>query len=123
MRFLIWDFDGTLGYRVRRWSSALHSVLEEAMPGHGLEKERLSARLRSGSPWHAPQVPHPELSSPDAWWDALSPIFVRAFEGEGIDPSTARRLAVEVRATYVDPRHWQLFDDATPASRELSSRG
>jgi putative hydrolase of the HAD superfamily len=80
VRFLIRDFDGTLGYRVGHWSSALHSVLEEAMPGHSLEKERLSTRLRSGFPWHAPEVPHPELSSPDAWWDALSPIFVRAFE-------------------------------------------
>lgn len=119
MRFLIWDFDGTLGYRVGRWSSAL----EEAMPGHGFEKERLSARLRSGFPWHAPEVPHPELSSPDAWWKALSPVFVRAFEAEGVDPPTARRLAVEVRRAYVDPRHWRLFDDATPALRELSSRG
>jgi putative hydrolase of the HAD superfamily len=123
VRFLIWDFDGTLGYRVGRWSSALHSVLEEAMPGHGFEKERLSARLQSGFPWHAPEISHPELSSPDAWWDALSPVFVRAFEAEGIDTSTARRLAVKVRAAYVDPRLWRLFDDAAPALRELSSRG
>ena len=123
MRFLIWDFDGTLGYRVGRWSSALHSVLDEAMPGHGFEKERLSASLRSGFPWHAPEVPHPELSSPDAWWDALSPVFVRAFEAEGIDAPTARRLAARVRATYLDPRRWRLFDDAAPALRGLSSRG
>ena len=123
MRFLIWDFDGTLGYRVGRWSSALHSVLEEAMPGHDFKEERLSTRLRSGFPWHDPEVPHPELSSPDAWWEALSPVFVRAFEAEGIDPSTARKLAVEVRRAYADPRHWRLFDDAAPALRELSSRG
>jgi hypothetical protein len=43
VRFLISDFDGTLGYRVGRWSSALHSELEEAIPGHGFEKERLTA--------------------------------------------------------------------------------
>jgi putative hydrolase of the HAD superfamily len=48
---------------------------------------------------------------------------VRAFEAEGVDPSTERRLAGEVRRAYVDPRHWRLFDDATPALRELSSRG
>jgi putative hydrolase of the HAD superfamily len=30
---------------------------------------------------------------------------------------------VEVRRAYVDPRHWRLLDDATPALRELSSRG
>ncbi len=55
--------------------------------------------------------------------EGLSPVFVRAFEAEGVDPSTERRLAVEVRRAYLDPRHWRLFDDATPALRELSSRG
>jgi hypothetical protein len=44
---LIWDFDGTLGYRAGRWASALHAVLEEAMPGHDLERELLAARVPS----------------------------------------------------------------------------
>jgi putative hydrolase of the HAD superfamily len=48
---------------------------------------------------------------------------VRAFEAEGTDPSTVRRLPVEVRRAYADLRHWRLFDDAAPALRELSSRG
>ena len=124
MRFLIWDFDGTLGYRVGRWSSALHSVLEEAMPaGHQYAKETLSEHLRRGFPWHSPEVPHPQLSSPDLWWDALLPVFVRAFRTGGIDPTTSRALAGNVREAYVNPRQWRLFDDAVPALQELSSLG
>lgn len=123
MRFLIWDFDGTLGYRVGRWASALHTVLEEAMPGHDFERERLSAQLYRGFPWHTPEIPHPKLSSPDSWWDTLLPVFVRAFEAGGLDPSTSKELAGKVREAYVDPRHWRLFDDAVPTLRELSSRG
>lgn len=123
MRFLVWDFDGTLGYRVGRWSSALHSVLEEAMPGHHYAKETLSEHLRRGFPWHSPEVPHPQLSSPDLWWDALFPVFARAFRAGGIDPKASRALAGKVREAYVDPRQWRLFDDALPALRRLSSLG
>ena len=123
VRFLIWDFDGTLGYRAGRWASTLHAVLEETMPGHDFERELLGARLRRGFPWHTPEVPHPELSPSDSWWGALLPVFAGAFETGGLDPSTSKELAGKVRGAYVDPRHWRLFDDAVPALRDLSSRG
>ena len=123
VRFLIWDFDGTLGYRAGRWSSALQAVLQEARPGQGFDGELLGAHLRRGFPWHTPEAPHPETSSPDAWWNALLPVFVDAFEAGGLDPSTSEELAGRVRNAYVDPRHWRLFDDAVPALRELSSLG
>ena len=88
VRFLVWDFDGTLGYRAGRWSSPLRSVQEKAIPGHGFEVEHLSAQLRRGFSWHAQEIPHPELSSPDSWWIALLPVFIRAFEAGGLDPTT-----------------------------------
>ena len=123
MRFLVWDFDGTLGYRVGRWSSTLHSVLEGATPGHDFDRDALGTQLRTGFPWHTPEVPHPAPSSPDQWWDALLPVLVRAFEAGGIDPATSRTLAGRVREAYLDPRHWRLFDDPVPILRELSSQG
>ena len=123
VRFLIWDFDGTLRYRAGRWSSALQAVLQEARPGQGSNGELLGAHLRTGFPWHTPEAPHPETSSPDARWNALLPVFVKAFEAGGLDPDTSEVLAGKVRDAYVDPRHWRLFDDAVPALRELSSRG
>ena len=120
---LIWDFDGTLGYREGLWSSALLAVLEEEDRDHGFDARRLRAELRTGFPWHTPNVSHEELSSPEQWWEALSPVFVRAFEAGGLDPSTSRTLAGRVREVYADPNHWRLFDDTLPALRLLSSRG
>ena len=73
-----------------------------------------------------PEVPRPALSSPDLWWKALLPVFVWVFEAGGVDPATSRELAGnagKVRAAYVDPRRWRLYDDAVPALRDLSSRG
>lgn len=123
VRFLIWDFDGTLGYRAGHWASALQTVLEEAMPGRDLERERLGTQLRRGFPWHTPEVQRPELSSPDSWWDALLPELVRAFEAGGLAPCTSKKPAGKVREAYVDPRHSRLFDETAPALRELSSHG
>jgi putative hydrolase of the HAD superfamily len=121
VRYLVWVFDGTLWSRVGRWSSALRYVLEEEAPDHFLAGEALGTRLRSGFPRHTPEVPHPALSSPDLWRDGLLPVFVRAFEAGRVDPATLRGLAGGVRAYYVDPRRWRLYDDAVPALRDLSS--
>lgn len=121
--FLIWDFDGTLGYREGPWSSALLAVLEAGGRHPGFDARRLRAELRTGFPWHTPETSHAELSSPELWWEALSPVFVRAFEAGGLDPTTSRTLAGHVREVYADPNHWRLFDDTLPALRLLSSRG
>ena len=121
--YLAWDFDGTLGYREGPWSSALLSVLEEEGRGVGFDANLLRAGLRTGFPWHAPEISHGELSSPEAWWEALSPVFVGAFEAGGLDPATSRTLAARVREAYTDPRRWRLFEDTLPALRHLSSLG
>ena len=121
--FLAWDFDGTLGYREGLWSSALLTVLEEEGRNLDFDAERMRTELRRGFPWHTPEVPHAESTSPDTWWEALSPVFVRAFGAGGLDPTTSRTLAGRVRKAYTDPAYWRLFDDALPALRLLSSRG
>ena len=120
---LIWDFDGTLGYREGPWSSALLTVLESSGAHPGFDARRLHTELRAGFPWHTPNASHENLSSPEQWWEALSPVFVRAFEAGGLDPSTSRTLAGLVREVYADPNHWRLFDDTLPALRLLSARG
>ncbi|MEJ7840863.1 MAG: HAD-IA family hydrolase, partial [Rubrobacter sp.] len=61
--------------------------------------------------------------SPELWWEALSPVFVRAFEAGGLDSVTSRTLAGRVREVYTDPNYWRLFDDTLSALQMLSSRG
>ena len=121
--FLAWDFDGTLGYREGLWSSALLTVLESEGWDRELDEDLLRTGLRTGFPWHSPEIPHPELSSPDLWWESLTPVFVRTFEKAGLDSGRSQTLAHRVREAYTDPRHWRLFDDAIPTLELLSSRG
>ena len=126
VRYLIWDFDGTLVYRIGEWSAwmqALLEVLDRETPGHGVDPELLRPFLRTGFPWHSPEVHHPHLDSADAWWRALEPRFADAFRKVGADDASTRRMARAVRSAYLAPDRWRLYDDALPALEELSLRG
>jgi putative hydrolase of the HAD superfamily len=124
MKYLIWDFDGTLGYRDGvTWSAVLLEVLDRCMPGHAFAAEQIAPYLRSGFPWHAPERPHAHIGDPAEWWSELAPVFARAYMAVGIAPEVARSLACEVRPVYSDPARFRLFDDTLDVLNELSARG
>ena len=123
MKYLVWDFDGTLAYRPGGWAGALLEILGEEMPGREVEQDLLRSSLRAGFPWHAPDTPHPELVVADRWWAGLAPVLVRAFEAAGVDAALARAMAERVRNVYTDPRSWRLYEDTVSALHLLSSLG
>jgi putative hydrolase of the HAD superfamily len=75
---ILWDFDGTLVRMLRMWRYAVLDVLDSAMPDHGYSAEEIGVRLRAGYPWHTPEIPHPELNSPGAWWRHMESVFARS---------------------------------------------
>jgi putative hydrolase of the HAD superfamily len=121
VRLLIWDFDGTLGYRHGGWGTVLIEVLGQNVPEIDVTPEQIRPHLQTGFPWHTPERPHPHLRSPDEWWQALSPVFERAFRAIGLDAEQAHSLARHVPETYAAPLHWRLFDDVLPTLTHLSS--
>jgi putative hydrolase of the HAD superfamily len=126
VRLLIWDFDGTLAHRRGEtgWSTLLAEVLDRDEPGHGRSAETFRPHLREGFPWHQPEVAHPELCTPDAWWGSVRPLLARAYEAAGYVPERAQELAVAAHALYIDPNvGWTLFDDTLPALERLSQAG
>ena len=98
-------------------------LLRRADPGLPTTREDLKPHLQAGFPWHAPEKAHPELDTPQAWWDALNPVLERAYLAVGADPGLARELSVRVREDFVDPRQWRVYDDVFPTLDELSRRG
>jgi putative hydrolase of the HAD superfamily len=122
--YLIWDFDGTLAYQVGgMWTATLFAVLREELPDHPATPDDLRPHLRTGFPWHRPEVTHTHLTSAEAWWDALDPLLARAYQQAGVEAETAARLARRIRSVYPNPARWRLFDDALPTLRELSGLG
>ena len=125
-RLLIWDFDGTLAHRRGEtgWSILLAEALDAEEPGHGHSADRFRPHLREGFPWHRPEVAHPELCEPEAWWASVRPVLGRAYEAAGYAPARALELADAARRLYVDPKvGWELFEDTLPALERLSQAG
>lgn len=122
--YLIWDFDGTLGYRAGgMWTASLAKVLQSEMPDFPVEVEAIRPHMQSGFPWHTPEAAHTHITSADAWWDSLCPLFAKAFRSIGLRSDEADRLARKVRSVYADPSAWRLFDDTLPTLRELTELG
>lgn len=115
MKVVFWDFDGTLGYRERGWTGALHEALSEGHPELGITFEQSRGLLQTGFPWHTPDVPHPETTEPSAWWAKLEPVFARAYARLGLNKDQADRLATTVRGRYMDPAMFRLFPDTLAA--------
>jgi len=123
-RVILWDFDGTLGFRAGRWRGCLIEILDDCQPGHGVTVDQLRVFLENGFPWHQPELPHPELCDPEAWWAHVEMRLAAAYQGVGLEASRALELARLARHRYVDPsRRWRLFDDTTRTLERLRSDG
>jgi putative hydrolase of the HAD superfamily len=125
-RLAIWDFVGTLAHRRGEtgWSILLAEALDAEEPGHGHSADTFRPYLREGFPWHRPEVAHPELCEPEAWWASVCPVLGRAYEAAGYPPPRALELADAARRLYVEPDvGWELFDDTLPTLARLSQDG
>lgn len=130
MKLLIWDFDGTLGYRDGgAWTASAFEVVQQVAPQRvapagPVTYEALQSFMRAEFPWLKPEEPHLELDTADAWWAALAPVFERAYRGVGFAADEARHLASRVRSTYLaTPERWRAFDDVVPVLETLADAG
>ena len=123
-RFVIWDFDGTLAERKGMWSGALLEALEAERPGHGVLPEVVRPYLQTGFPWHEPHNTREAPISAEKWWQALYPVFVRAYcEGLQLERAQADRLCKAAREAYIQPHNWTLYGDVIPALKTLTAAG
>jgi putative hydrolase of the HAD superfamily len=124
MRTIIWDFDGTLGYRSEgAWTASLWEVLKAEVPDSNVTQEQLRPYMQSGFPWHEPDKSHAQIQNADAWWAMIVPLFVRAYVGVGLGDQCAQWLASLFRATYLNLDRWRIYDDVLPVLELLSSAG
>ncbi len=123
MNLLLWDFDGTLGYREGGWSGALLEAIRLFASETVITPEQVRPFLQSGFPWQTPDQSHVEINTPETWWDRLDPVFERACRELDLVPPLACRIARQVRQTYPNPARFRLYEDSLPALAQLSSLG
>jgi putative hydrolase of the HAD superfamily len=122
--YVIWDFDGTLGYRDGgMWSGTLLEILADERPDINATVEMLRAHVGRGYPWHTPERPHPEWQSAADWWEAMLPVLQRALTGVGVPEAQAAGLVRQFPARYTELARWRLFSDTLPTLTALSAAG
>ncbi len=123
-RAIIWDFDGTLGYRDGgMWSASLLEVIRAADPSSPLTLERVRPLLRGVYPWDRADTPHPQLSAHGAWWREQIEVLAGILRGLGYAGDLAERMAEAFPAVYLRPEAWRLFPDALPTLGRLTATG
>jgi putative hydrolase of the HAD superfamily len=120
---VLWDFDGTLAWRVGRWSDCLVEALDLVHENHGVTRDAVRPGLQGGFPWHRPHEGHRHLDTAHRWWSALLVVVVEAYRRVGVDPDVARAAADLVPGVYVDPQYWRVFADTRPALTRLRAAG
>jgi putative hydrolase of the HAD superfamily len=124
MAYLIWDFDNTLAHRPGLWGQCLVDTANQALPGAGLTRAQVAPYLSSGFPWHTPEVEHPHLGDPDAWWARLNLVLSAALTaGAKMDATLASKIASQVRPEFLNPSRWVVFADTEPTLTALSRSG
>lgn len=122
-KVIFWDFDGTLAYRPKMFSSSLKMVLDEYEKGHQITDESLMQWLQSGFPWHEPDIEYLLLREPEAWWDNISRVFERAYVMNGVVPEKACFYAKEARKYLIDPEHYRLYEDTVDTLKYFKEDG
>jgi putative hydrolase of the HAD superfamily len=124
MRAVVWDFDGTLGYRSGgAWVASCWELLQVEAPECQITQDHLKRYLQEGFPWHKPEQPHTHIKDADSWWEMVIPIIRQAYIGVGVNVVRAEELARKFRRIYLQLDRWRLYDDVYPALDALSGKG
>lgn len=122
-KVLLWDFDGTLGYRPGNWRQALFDVLLENYPDSPITMDDLRPFLRNGFPWHQPDIVHTHITTAEQWWAEIEAMMARAFIGVGIPSFQAAKLSQFTHHKYIQQQYWYLYEDVLPTLSKLASEG
>jgi putative hydrolase of the HAD superfamily len=123
-KVILWDFDGTLGYRQGgMWGASMIEALKEYDPSTPLVEQQFRPFLITGFPWHHPEHPHIHIQSSEEWW---KPIINKFFEGYmhfGYSEKISMSLAYRAREIYINLDRWAVYIDTFETLRKLSNNG
>jgi putative hydrolase of the HAD superfamily len=123
MKYLIWDFDGTLGYREPMWSGSLLEAIREEYPDHPITVSEIHPHLEYGYRWHNHEQAYTHVTTAEHWWQEMADLLSAALGKMGFDPEQSRRISGRFRSIYIRFDNWHIFDDTLPTLAALSSQG
>ena len=122
-RVIFWDFDGTLVYRPKMFSTSLIMVLDKYEAGHNITGESIVRWIQSGFPWLEPEGDYRDFCDTEIWWAKICRIFEQAFLKEGISPEKACKYARETRELLAASQYYNLYDDTIETLKFFKDNG
>lgn len=114
MKTIIWDFDGTLAYRLNgMFSDAMYEVLKKNLEVIKFGKEVFNGLLNEGFFWHTPEISHTHLNNnSDLWWKEMNKVFKKVYINIGLSEIQAEEYSKLVKTEYTRKGSFKLYDDA-----------
>jgi putative hydrolase of the HAD superfamily len=124
VKTILWDFDGTLGYREGgMWSASLFEIVQSEAPQFGIGLEQIRPLMQSVFFWDNPESSHSHLDTPEKWWADMDPKFAKILIQLGIPENLSQQLAQQMEVVYTHLGRWRLFEDSLPALKRLREAG
>jgi len=121
-KYLLWDFDNTLAYRDGMWTQTIYELLqEEGMAA--IKLEDISPHLRTGFPWHTPELSHEEFFKGNSWWEHMNLYFSKIIFKLGADEILACKISSRIKEKYLDASKWSLYEDTIPCLIHAKEKG
>ena len=120
-KIILWDFDGTLGYRDGNWEEAIFELTTDKIVKTKANFDLVSKMLQSGFPWHEPQKNFVFINNSREWWEYVEPRFSEIFTALGYDLYESRVKAAQVKEYYPKLDKWKLYSDTIPGLTQLQN--
>jgi putative hydrolase of the HAD superfamily len=118
-----WDFDGTLISRPSMWAEAASRIVRSVAPERECPDASLLRALDDGMPWHRPDRAHPELTTPERWWQCVFRRYVEVFQELGIPEATTPKALDAIRRDILVPQRYSVYADVKAVLSKLSDAG
>ena len=118
-----WDFDGTLISRPSMWTEAASRIVRSVAPQQECPDGSLLRALDHGMPWHRPDGAHPELTTPEEWWQCVFRRYVEVFSELGLREATTPQALDAIRRDILMPQRYSVYPDVDAVLNRLSDTG
>ena len=111
-KVILWDFDGTLGYREGNWEETIFELVDNKKVKTAVNFDLVYKLLQSGFPLHEPKKNFISLRDKNAWWEYVMPIFIEIYTSLGFNKFEAMLKASQIPEQYSKLEKWKVYDDA-----------
>lgn len=117
---ILWDFDGTLSYPNKSFSTALHRAISQS--GYCVDVEVSASFLNSAYSWKNSGILYPDATK-EQWWHTLFGKIAGFCTENGIATQDVPSICSRFRELLIDSGNYCLYDDTVQTLQQCAAMG